>query len=353
MPNLEKICHEPLRGGNLFFVCNLISLHLNLTKPQLFPIEIIPRSILIENLEGVLYLFVSLGDGSVISYIINRNIGGSGSDLSGSILSERRVVVLGTQPTILKKFSSTPTSNPTTGSSSSSSSSSASSSLIQRNVFACSDRPSVISSGNQKLVYSSVNLKQVEYMCELNAAGPYANCLALLSAGVLRIGKMDSIQKLHIRNVPLNESVRRIAYQAETQTFGILCIRMDTVNSNGDVKPMMPSASTQCSNVFLSKLGGGGLSSVHLDQNGVFVPHHLSKLTPEIGSATATSPAATTAAATSSAAINSNQQFSNGQFDTVSTHSFLIFDQNTFEVIFFILFWLGFRRNLIFAITSR
>lgn len=170
-------------------------------------------------MEGILYLFVSLGDGSVISYIINKHIGSDLDDATQSLLTERRVVILGTQPTILRKFSSS--SSISSPPSSSSSNQPNGQQQQQRNVFACSDRPSVISSGNQKLVYSSVNLKQVEYACELNASGPYANCLALLSAGVLRIGKMDSIQKLHIRNVPLHESVRRIAYQAETQTFGI------------------------------------------------------------------------------------------------------------------------------------
>ena len=48
-------------------------------------------------------------------------------------------MTLGTQPTVLRKFR--------TGSVS--------------NVFACSDRPTVIYSSNQKLVFSNVNLKEV------------------------------------------------------------------------------------------------------------------------------------------------------------------------------------------------
>jgi DNA damage-binding protein 1 len=110
--------------------------------------DIIPRSILIENLESIEYLFVSLGDGSVISFVINR-IKQSDKKVTYE-LCERRKVVLGTQPTILKRFQ---TEKP----------------ILSNNIFACSDRPSVISTTNQKLVYSSVNLKQVEYMCQLNA----------------------------------------------------------------------------------------------------------------------------------------------------------------------------------------
>ena len=64
-------------------------------------------------------------------------------------LSERKKVTLGTQPTVLKTFRS----------------------LSTTNVFACSDRPTVIYSSNHKLVFSNVNLKEVNYMCPLNSEG--------------------------------------------------------------------------------------------------------------------------------------------------------------------------------------
>lgn len=65
------------------------------------------------------------------------------------VLSERKKVTLGTQPTVLRTFRSLSTSN----------------------VFACSDRPTVIYSSNHKLVFSNVNLKEVNYMCPLNSEG--------------------------------------------------------------------------------------------------------------------------------------------------------------------------------------
>lgn len=58
-------------------------------------------------------------------------------------------VTLGTQPTVLKTFRS----------------------LATTNVFACSDRPTVIYSSNHKLVFSNVNLKEVSHMCPLNSDG--------------------------------------------------------------------------------------------------------------------------------------------------------------------------------------
>ncbi|KTF73465.1 hypothetical protein cypCar_00044958, partial [Cyprinus carpio] len=103
--------------------------------------------------------------------------------LGGGVLSERKKVTLGTQPTVLRTFRSLSTSN----------------------VFACSDRPTVIYSSNHKLVFSNVNLKEVNYMCPLNSEG-YPDSLALANNSTLTIGTIDEIQKLHIRTVPLYES---------------------------------------------------------------------------------------------------------------------------------------------------
>ena len=240
---------------------------------------------MIENLEGIPYLFVSLGDGSVISFIIYKS--GESKKKQTYQLTERRRVVLGTQPTILKKFHS---NKP----------------ILTNNIFACSDRPSVISSTNQKLVYSSVNLKQVEYMCEINAQS-YSNSLALLSAGTLRIGTMDSIQKLHIRSVQLNETARRISYQAETQTFGIITLRVDAMTATGESKPLLPCASTQCSNIQYLK------------------PSSFQALND-----TQTQPLSSGPTSSKNA---DNQVNQNGQCGTQIIHSFLVLDQNTFEVL--------------------
>ena len=64
-------------------------------------------------------------------------------------LTNKKKVTLGTQPIMLRMFRSMATSN----------------------VFACSDRPTVIYSSNQKLVFSNVNLCEVNHMCQLNSEG--------------------------------------------------------------------------------------------------------------------------------------------------------------------------------------
>lgn len=186
--------------------------------------EIIPRSILMTTFEGSYYLLCALGDGALFYFSL---------DLQTGALSERKKVTLGTQPTVLRTFRSLSTSN----------------------VFACSDRPTVIYSSNHKLVFSNVNLKEVNYMCPLNSEG-YPDSLALANNSTLTIGTIDEIQKLHIRTVPLYESPRRICYQEVSQCFGVLSSRVEIQDVSGTTSPVRPSASTQAlsSSVSSSKL---------------------------------------------------------------------------------------------------
>ncbi|XP_011303524.1 DNA damage-binding protein 1 [Fopius arisanus] len=174
--------------------------------------EIIPRSILMTCFEGNTYLLCALGDGSMYYFSLLKDNG---------VLSDKKKVTLGTQPTVLRTFRS----------------------LSTTNVFACSDRPTVIYSSNHKLVFSNVNLKEVNHMCSLNAES-YPDSLALATDSTVTIGTIDEIQKLHIRTVPLGESPRRIAYQESSQTFGVITMRVDVQESSG-VSIVRPSASTQ------------------------------------------------------------------------------------------------------------
>ena len=55
----------------------------------------------------------------------------------------------------------------------------------------------------------------------------YPDSLALASDSSVTIGTIDEIQKLHIRTIPLGETPRRIVYQEETETFGVITMRLD------------------------------------------------------------------------------------------------------------------------------
>lgn len=181
--------------------------------------EIMPRSLLCASFEGNNYLLTALGDGSLFYFTLNPADGS---------LTDKKKVILGTQPTVLKTF----TSNGVT------------------NIFACSDRPTVIYSSNHKLVFSNVNLKEVKNMCSLNSEG-FRDSLALASESQLLIGQIDEIQKLHIRSVFLYESPRRIAYQESTKTFGVITMRHDIQGEDG-LLPTRQSASTTAQNMTYS-----------------------------------------------------------------------------------------------------
>lgn len=226
--------------------------------------EIIPRSVLMACFEGHSYLLCALGDGSMFYFLLHKDSG---------TLTDKKKVTLGTQPTALRTFKS----------------------LSTTNVFACSDRPTVIYSSNHKLVFSNVNMKEVNHMCSLNAEA-YPDSLALATDTCVTIGTMDEIQKLHIRTVNLQESPRRIAYQEQSQTFGVLSVRMDIQDSTG-LNPARPSASTMTQSVTVSSSVG----SLSLGKSGV------------------------------SGVSGANTAPEYGQ--EIEVHNLLIVDQHTFEVL--------------------
>ncbi|KAL1129243.1 hypothetical protein AAG570_013772 [Ranatra chinensis] len=197
--------------------------------------EIISRSVLMASMEGVHYVLCALGDGAMFYFSFDPATGR---------LSEKRKVTLGTQPIVLKSFRT----------------------MSVTNIFACSDRPTVIYSSNRKLVFSNVNLKEVSYMCSINTEA-YPDSLALANDSSVIIGTIDEIQKLHIRSIPLNEAPRRIAYQESTKTFGVISTRVDVQDSNGltVVRECASTRAQSTSNSLHSALGGGGPTEVGLE----------------------------------------------------------------------------------------
>eukprot|EP00899_Mesostigma_viride_P024186 jgi/Mesvir1/4952/Mv04573-RA.2 len=178
LPGLERVASEPLAG------------------------EVIPRSVLLCRLEKTPYLLVAMGDGQLFNFVV---------DEASGALSERKRVSLGTQPISLRCFQSKGATH----------------------VFASSDRPTVVyASAAGKLLYSSVNLREVTHMCPFNSAS-FPESLAIGSEGGLAIGGIDDIQKLHIRSVPLGEQPRRIAHMEGSRTLGVLTIK-HSQSPNGD-----------------------------------------------------------------------------------------------------------------------
>ena len=121
-------------------------------------------------------------------------------------------------------------------------------------------------------------------MCPFNTE-VYKDSLVLATDTTVTIGTIDEIQKLHIRFVPLGECPRRICYQEEILTFGVISsryfhdqlmmkchyyfpFRLD-IHSKVRLQPSRPSASTQAvsynSSSSLGSLVRGGQSGGQSD----------------------------------------------------------------------------------------
>uniref|UniRef100_A0A7S3QK85 DNA damage-binding protein 1 n=1 Tax=Dunaliella tertiolecta TaxID=3047 RepID=A0A7S3QK85_DUNTE len=220
-------------------------------------VEVIPRSVLLAAFEGVPYLLLGLGDGQLHHWHLDTTTGA---------ISERKKLVLGTKPILLRPFRSGGSNSSSANGGTSGGGRSSSASSITSSVFAASDRPTVIYSTNRKLMFSNLNENEVNHMASFNSAS-FPDSLALAKENSLTIGTVDEIQKLHVRSVPLHEQPRRIVHQPETRTFGVLTIanfgledETNYVRIIGDagmdiVASMQLNVNEMCQSITSTKLG--------------------------------------------------------------------------------------------------
>ncbi|KAJ3070768.1 DNA damage-binding protein 1a [Podochytrium sp. JEL0797] len=138
------------------------------------------------------YLLIGLGDGHLVTYTF---------DAASGTCANRKTLTLGTQPIHLVSFHS----------------------QGKPYVLAASDLPSVVYGGGSqdRLMCSNLNLKSVTTACQFRlptttTATTPSSGLAIATATSLKLGSLDSIQKLHLHTIPLdNETPRRIAHVGE------------------------------------------------------------------------------------------------------------------------------------------
>lgn len=101
-------------------------------------------------------------------------------------------------------------------------------------VFCSSDRPTVIYSRSDSLIYSNVNLHHVSCVSTFNTPMT-AHGLAIATDGDLKIGAVEAVQKLHVKSIHIGETVRRIAYNETSELFGIITTKQDVL-ANGEIQ---------------------------------------------------------------------------------------------------------------------
>ena len=163
------------------------------------------------------YLFVGLGDGSVVSYGHTEAEDGQ-HQLSKS---SKKTVALGSRPITMSRIR--------TGGYAEAGIPAA------RALFIISDRSTIVSLDNGKLAYASVNLKDVNAVSAFHNAA-YENALVLASPDFLKIGRVDELQKLQVKTLRLGEEApRRIVHSTKLKAYGVVFLKESIDRKTGEV----------------------------------------------------------------------------------------------------------------------
>eukprot|EP01100_Stratorugosa_tubuloviscum_P000474 TRINITY_DN1107_c0_g3_i1.p1 TRINITY_DN1107_c0_g3~~TRINITY_DN1107_c0_g3_i1.p1 ORF type:complete len:1090 (+),score=387.33 TRINITY_DN1107_c0_g3_i1:154-3423(+) len=178
---------------NLLNVPNLTNIN------KQFVGDVIPRSILLCELQSNLYLLCGLGDGHLITF---------NCDKTTFELTNYKKIALGTQALSLTPF------------------------ITQSNVnvFSCSDRPALIFSKNERLLFCSVDMKQISCICSLNSKS-YTNSLTISDNSTLTIGTIESLGQLHLLKIPIGQGPRRICIIEQANAVVVIATKEEAADS--------------------------------------------------------------------------------------------------------------------------
>ncbi|KAA0168369.1 hypothetical protein FNF28_02529 [Cafeteria roenbergensis] len=165
------------------------------------------RAAQLVTMDGVDRLFVGMGDGTLVHFVV---------DAATGALTSRSVVQVGSRPITLDLHGGEGTPSP-----SHDSDAGPPAPAGHTHVLVAGDRPTAVSSKGGSLLFSNINAGAVECMTGFSSAGMPGG-LALAAPDTLTLGTVDSIQKLHIETVPLGgEQPRRIAALPESGAVAV------------------------------------------------------------------------------------------------------------------------------------
>jgi DNA damage-binding protein 1 len=166
------------------------------------------RSAQLVTMDGVNRLFVGMGDGSLVHFVV--------SPVDGS-LESRKTEHLGTRPVTLSLMENHSSEEART-----------------MHLLVSCDRPAVVSSHSENLVVANVNAGAAECMIAFSTDDLPAG-LALATTEQLTLGVVDDIQKLHIETVPLGgEQPRRITH-VKSASAVVVATLSSRETAHGDV----------------------------------------------------------------------------------------------------------------------
>lgn len=175
---------EPLKGESLRKTDDNASIPRDIALIQALPTDVSGPT-----------LFVSMEDGNVVTFNVSP-------DLS---LSGRKSVIVGTQQA---RFHLLPRPGGLA------------------NIFATTENPSLIYGSEGRIVFSAVTAEDATYVCDFDAEA-YPECVIVATESTLKISKIDTKRKTHVKPLEMGETVRRIAYSPKEQVFGLGCIKRE------------------------------------------------------------------------------------------------------------------------------
>lgn len=154
--------------------------------------EAFPRSVLVADVHsnGLPTLFISMADGSVITFSFNP--------IDYTLTSMSKLILGSEQPTFKK---------------------------LPRgdglyNVFATCENPSLIYGSEGRIIYSAVNSEGASRVCYFHSEA-YPEAIAVATSHDLKIALVDKERTTQIQTLPIGATVRRVAYSPNEKAFGI------------------------------------------------------------------------------------------------------------------------------------
>lgn len=169
--------------------------------------EAFPRSVLVARVlaDNPPTLFISMADGSVITYNYNPE---------DHTLTGMNKLILGSEQPTFKKL---PRENGL------------------YNVFATCENPSLIYGSEGRIIYSAVNSEGASRICHFHSEA-YPESIAVATAQELKIGLVDKERTTQIQTLPIKATVRRVAYSPSEKAFGMGTIERHLVDGEEVVK---------------------------------------------------------------------------------------------------------------------
>ena len=158
----------------------------------------VPRSLAIANIlpNSPPTLFVGLADGNVVTYSVESQ---------SKLFAARKSIILGTQQANFTTLSREDG---------------------LENVLAICEHPSLIYSSEGRIVYSAVTAEDATCVSSFDSAAyPGAIAIATADTGELKLAVVDQERTTHVETLPVNETVRRIAYSPSLKAFGLGTIK--------------------------------------------------------------------------------------------------------------------------------